>query len=198
MKAARLNPMSQQAALRAELRNDADNAKTPFTLSLHDGVVSYVFTDPPQELQLVLGEDGSELRERVGGKAVAPARYDQKLRGSAITYEDLALRLLYWPKPKLLGEDWIRTFKAWKIQVQAPRGQSQYGVAIIWIAQESGAVLRIDGFGRDGKLAKRFEMLSGQKIDGRWMLKTMRVETYDPKTGEVSDRTYLKVLGAAK
>ncbi len=195
--AARLSPMSQQASLRAQLLGDT--GKTPFTITMDRGIVNYTFTDPDQEIQLVLGEDSSELRERRGGKAAAikPARYDEKVRGTPITFEDLALRLLYWPRPKLLGEDVVRTRKAWKLEIQAPRGQSQYGVARLWIDQQSGAALRIEGYGMDGRIMKRFEMTSAQKINGQWMLKKMRVESYDPSTHKIMDRTYLEVLGAA-
>jgi hypothetical protein len=198
LRIARLNPMSQEAKLDARLRND--DGKIPFTITLDRGVVSYDFHNPDQTIQLVLGENSSELRERAGGKSaeVKSARYDEKVRGTPITYEDLALRLLYWPKPKLIGEDVIRTRPAWKLEIQAPRGQSQYGVARLWIDKESGAALRIEGYDRNGYLMKRFEVISGQKIHGQWMLRTMRVESYDPQTHKVADRTYLEVIGDAK
>jgi hypothetical protein len=198
MRMARLNPMSQQAKLAGKIENE--DGKTPFTLSLQNGVVSYDFQNPDQEIQLVLREDGSELRERLDGKPVKPARYDQKVRGTAITYEDLALNLLYWPKPKIVDEETIRLVKCWVIEVQAPRGQSQYGVARLWIDQKSGAVIRIIGYDMKGLKKKGFEMISGQKIDGRWMLKTMRVDTYDPATQKPIDdeRTQLTILGDAK
>ncbi|HEY8900403.1 MAG TPA: outer membrane lipoprotein-sorting protein [Chthoniobacterales bacterium] len=197
LRAARLSPMSQQETLRGELSGDA--GKTPFILALENGVVSYTFTNPDQQIQLVLGEDSSELRERKGGKTseIKPARYDEKVRGTPITFEDLALRFLYWPRPKLLGEEMVGVRKAWKLEVQAPRGQSQYGVARLWIDEESGAALQIEGYGMDGRILKRFKVISPQKINGKWMLKTMRVETYDPKTHQIVDRTYLKVLGEA-
>lgn len=197
MRSARLNPMSQQANLAAQLVTD-EGAKTPFTISLQNGVVNYDFQNPDQQIQLVLGEESSELRESSGGKAVKPARYDQKVRGTPITYEDLALKQLYWPKPKIIGEETIRLMKCWRIEIQAPRGQSQYGVVRLWIDEKSGAVLRINGYDSKGQKVKTFEMISGQKIDGRWMLKTMRVESYDPQTQKVVDRTYLKVLGESK
>lgn len=200
MQAARSSTMGQQADLRAQLRTD--DGRTPFTISLHDGVVSYTFTNPDQQIQLSLGKSGSELRERMGGKtgAVKPARYDEKVRGTAITYEDLALKLLYWPRPKLLGEENVSLMKAWKIEMQAPRGESQYAVARVWIGKDNGAVLKIEAFNKDGRRVKLFVMTSGQPISGRWMLKTMRVEPYDPNTGKVIDdeRTYLDVLGEIK
>ncbi|MDD5200561.1 MAG: outer membrane lipoprotein-sorting protein [Terrimicrobiaceae bacterium] len=198
LRAARLGATDQQTTLRAQLRNDA--GRTPFTISQDHGVVSYTFTNPDQQIQLALGGGASELRERKGGSTakVTPARYDEKVRGTAITYEDLALRLLYWPNPKLLGEETMILRKAWKLEIQAPKGESQFAATRLWIDQQSGAALQIEGYGPDGRILKRFKVISPQKINGKWMLRTMRVETYDPGTHKVTDRTYLEVLGEEK
>ena len=51
------------------------------------------------------------------------------------------------------------------------------------------------GYNKDGRLLRRFEVVSAQKIDGQWMLKQMRVETLDPESRKVLNRTYLEVLG---
>ena len=157
----------------------------------------YFFKGPEQELILELEEESSSLFERVGGKTapVRPARFDDSVRGTGITYEDLSLRFLYWKNPKLLGEETIRSRKAWKIELQAARASSQYGVARLWIDQQSGALLRIEGYNREGQLLRRFEVVSAQKIGGQWMLKQMRVETLDPETRKIRNRTYLEVLG---
>jgi negative regulator of sigma E activity len=117
------------------------------------------------------------------------------VRGAGITYEDLSLKFLYWKNPKLLGEETIRSRKAWKIEIQAAGASSQYGLARLWIDQQSGALLRIEGYNRDGKLLRRFEVVSAQKIDGQWMLKQMRVESLDPQSKKILNRTYLEVLG---
>ena len=192
--AARVNPLGQSISLKAQLRTDS--ATTPFQIVVDDAV-RYRFENPEQELILELHDDSSSLSERVGGKTapVRPARFDDPVRGAGITYEDLSLRFLYWKNPKLLGEETIRSRKAWKIELQAARASSQYGVARLWIDQESGALLRIEGYNKDGKLFRRFEVISAQKIDGQWMLKQMRVETVDPETRKIRGRTYLEVLG---
>jgi Outer membrane lipoprotein-sorting protein len=194
LRAARLNPVGQKISLDARLR--AGSVSTPFQIAVDDAI-HYRFENPEQELILKLGEDSSSLLERLGGKTapVKPARYDDPVRGSGITYEDLFLRFLYWKQPKLLGEDTIRSRKAWKIELQAWGTSSQYGVARLWIDQESGALLRIEGYNREGKLLRRFEVVSAQKIDGQWMLKQMRVETLDPESSKITKRTYLEVLG---
>ena len=194
LRAARLNPVGQKISLDARLRSASGS--TPFRIVVDDAI-RYRFENPDQELILELREDSSSLSERSGGKTapVKPARYDDSVRGTGITYEDLFLRFLYWKRPKLLGEESVRSRKAWKIELQAWGTSSQYGVARLWIDQESGALLRIEGYNRDGKLLRRFEVVSAQKIDGLWMLKQMRVETLDPQSGKTVDRTYLEVLG---
>ena len=43
------------------------------------------------------------------------------------------------------------------------------------------------------EVAKRFEVISAQKIDNRWFLKQMRVEELEPGTSKVQARTYLEI-----
>jgi hypothetical protein len=194
LRAARINPLGQNLALKAQLRTDSGT--TPFQIIV-DSSVRYRFENPDQELILELRDDSASLSERVGSKTapIRGARFDDPVRGTGITYEDLSLGFLYWKDPKILGEETIRTRKAWKIELQAGRNSSQYGVARLWIDQESGALLRIEGYNKDGRLHRRFEVISAQKIDGQWMLKQMRVETLEPETGKIVNRTYLEVLG---
>ena len=41
----------------------------------------------------------------------------------------------------------------------------------------------MEDYDHAGKLSKRFEVVSAQKIEGRWYLKQMRVEAIDPSIG---------------
>ena len=193
--AARMNPVGQEVALRAQLR--AGSVKVPFLLEVRTGAVRYLFENPSEEIQLRLEENGSVLEEvKTGGASpVAVARLDDSVRGGLITYEDLALKFLYWKNPKLLGSETVRSREAWKIEVLAPADSSQYGAVRVWIDKASAALLRIEGYDREGKLAKRFEVVSAQKIDGQWMHKQMRVERIDPATRKTTGITYLEVLG---
>lgn len=53
--------------------------------------------------------------------------------------------------------------------------------------------MRMEGYDSNGKLAKRFEVVSTQKIDNRWFLKQMRVDEMQPDTNKVQSRTYLEI-----
>ncbi|MEI8294180.1 MAG: outer membrane lipoprotein-sorting protein [bacterium] len=193
--AARMNPMGAGIVLDAQLR--AGSVKVPFTIEVGEGAVRYGFTEPRQDILLRLGENESTLEERRGDtKTTVPiSKFDDSVRGGLIAYEDLALRFLYWKNPRLLGTEAVRSRDAWKIEIPAPRGGSQYGVVRVWIDKASAALLRIEGYDLDGRLVKRFEVVSAQKIDGQWMLKQMRVERIDPETRKTTGITYLEVLG---
>ena len=194
LRAARVNPLGNPIVLDAQLR--AGGVKVPFQIAVRDGKISYVFDNPPQEILLGLGEDSSTLEERRGGKTrpVTPARYDDSVRGGLLTYEDLALRFLYWKNPKLLGEETVGPRSAYKIEIPAPPA-SEYGTVRVWVDKSQGALMKIEGYDREGRRSKNFSVNSVQKIDGQWMLKQMRVEKIDPATGKVALRTYLEVLG---
>jgi hypothetical protein len=197
LKAARTNPLGQPVVLSAQLR--ANGTKVPFQIAVRDGKISYIFESPSQEILLGLGEEESTLEERKGGKTqpVAPARFDDPVRGGLLTYEDLAMRFLYWKNPNLLGEEKIGPSTAYKIEIPAPPSATAYGVMRVWVDKNTGALTKIEGYDRKGRLSKKFTVVSVQKIDGQYMLKSMSVERIDPQTRKVALRTYLEILGKA-
>lgn len=189
----RLQQAQQQIDLRGQLRQDT--MIVPFHLVQEGSIVRYIFTDPNETLQLRLGANSSRLDDitRSGSTRISGGRLDDPVRGTAITYEDLALKFLYWPNARVIGADNIRTRNCWRIQLQASANDSQYGSILLWVDKDSGTLMRMETFDRSGKLAKRFEVVSAQKIEGRWFLKQMRVEAIDPQTKRVTARTYLEI-----
>ena len=195
LQAARLSPTSSPAVLRARIRGEGPS--TPLTISLKDRIIRYTFTNPDQTIILELDPDETKLSEKISGvvKTIARQHLHDPVRDTGVTYEDLSLGFLYWPRPVLQGEETIKTRAAWKIDLQAPAGEALYGVARVWIDKESGAILRIEGYDKSGLLLRRFEIISAQKIDGLWMLKQMRIESFLPGNPDPVSRRYLEVLG---
>ena len=73
---------------------------------------------------------------------------------------------------------------------------SEFAVVRVWLDKASGALLRIEGFDWEGRLLRRFEVVSGQRIDGQWMLKQMRIERFGPdSSSRPLGRSYLEILG---
>lgn len=189
----RLQQAQQQLELQGQLR-EGDKV-IPFRLIQTGPVIRYAFSDPDEALQLRLGDSDSRLEEvtREGVEKITAAQFDHKVRGTGVTYEDLALKFLYWPDARVTGENSIRTRNCWKVELKAPSRQSQYSNVYLWVDKNSGALMRMDGFDWKGQLAKRFEVVSAQKIEGRWFLKQMRIEEFDPGSGKVKTRTYLEI-----
>ncbi len=197
LRAARVNPLGKPVVLDAQLR--AGEIKVPFQIAVRDGKISYRFENPPQEILLVLGNDDATLEERKGGRTrpVAPARFDDSVRGGLLTYEDLAMRFLYWKNPRLLGEEKVGPGTAFKIEIPAPAAATEYGAVRVWVDKSQGALMKIEGYDREGRLSKKFTVVTVQQIDGQWMLRQMRVERMDPATRQPALRTYLEILGKA-
>lgn len=183
----------QQGVLHARLRERSH--ATPFRIVWEAGTIRYEFSHPDQTLLLKLGEKSAELWEQKGAKTspITVGRFNQPVRGTSVTYEDLAWRFLYWPNPIIVGEDNLHRRPAWVLQVQSPGRSSRYGGVRIWIDKEAGVLLRMEGFDSQGRFLKRFEVVSAQKVKGRWFLKEMRIEECDPATKKITSRAYLDV-----
>jgi outer membrane lipoprotein-sorting protein len=180
--------------LRGRLRL-ADGTVIPFQLRLRGPRITYEFDNPKEALTLELGEGGSQLRDetKAGTQRVTGTRLLQPVRNSDLTYEDLSLRFIYWNRATIEAEQPVKTLACWVILVQPTSGESQYGSVRLWVQKEGGALMRAEGFDRQGGLLKRFELVSGQKINGKWWLKQMRIERFDPQTHRVLSRTYLEI-----
>jgi hypothetical protein len=187
----RLRQSQQQIDLQGQLRQE--EKIVPFRLVQNGPVIRYIFNNPDETLQLRIGANDSRLVEitRTGSEKIT--RLNEPVRGTAITYEDLALKFLYWPDARVTGSDFIRTRNCWKMQLQAPARDPQYGSILLWVDKDSGTLMRMEGYDSAGKLIKRFEVVSAQKIEERWYLKQMRVEKLDPKSNKVAARTYLEI-----
>lgn len=183
--------------LKGKLRDDATGNTSPFTLTMSDNVIRFVFTTPPKEsINLDLKENSTTLtRVTASGKVEMPASlYAEKVRGTAINYEDLSMRFLYWPNAKLLDEDAKISFqKCWLVRVQNPDNRGPYGWVDLWIDKKSGAMLKMEAWNRSAKKLKQFLVRKGQKYKDAYILKQMRVYSYDPDTGKEIAVTYMEI-----
>jgi hypothetical protein len=189
----RMLETQQQLDLDGQLRQE--QTAIPFHLKQTGPLIRYSFSNPDEVLQLRLGENSSrlDLVSPSGSEKISPAKLTERIRGTAVTYEDLALKFLYWPDGSVVGEENVRTRRCWKLHLRPPSRDSQYSNVFIWVDQANGALMRMEGYDWTGRLAKRFEVVSAQKIDNRWFLKQMRIEQLQPGTTKVQARTYLEI-----
>jgi hypothetical protein len=189
---ARAAQTGQERTLAGHLRVQSTGEIVPFTLALAGDTISYQFKD--DTIVLRLGENGSQLLEAAHGdmQKVSPARYDKPVEGTDITYEDISLKFLYWPKAKIDGSETVDGLNCWKLHLE-PGGQpSAYAAVELWVSKRTGTFLQGEGYDSGGKLVKRFKAISGQTDpQGGWMLKKMRIETMGKAEGE--SITYLEI-----
>ena len=191
---ARSAQASQQRTLPGHLRVQSTGVKIPFTLVLNGNEIRYEFKD--SAILLRLGENNSQLLEAAHGDLtkVSAARYDSPVKGTDLTYEDLSLKFLYWPKAKIDGSETVDALNCWKLHLE-PAGQpSAYSVMLLWVSKRTGAFLRGEGYDASGKLVKAFKVIGGQHDPSGgpgYILKKMRIETLAP--GKPASITYLEI-----
>jgi hypothetical protein len=185
LEAARMNQTDQHRTFKGQLRNGPTTI--PFRLIFDGPEVRYEFSKPEETLVLKFGENSSKLELVRPGDRQRVTALNQKVRNTDISYEDLALRFLYWPNATLEGQQTVMTRRCWKLHLEpAARDDSQYGMVLLWVEQESGALLRAEGYDKAGLLSKRFEVRS---------TKQMRIEQMEKGRATDKTPTYLEIEG---
>lgn len=198
LRAVRMAQTGQEWNLTGQLR--VGSVKHPFKLAVAKGAIRYEFTDTGDTLTLRLGEKGSTLEETKGGKSsrVTAAKFNQPVFDTDLSYEDLALRFLYWPEAKVIGDDAIVAHSCWKVEVRpAEKDDSQYTRAVLWIGKDDGALMKAESYDARDKWARRFTVRSVMKRDGLWLLKQMRIESAAGRSADPKP-TYLEIEDITK
>ncbi|HXC61672.1 MAG TPA: outer membrane lipoprotein-sorting protein, partial [Nitrospiria bacterium] len=153
------------------------------------------FTNPPETIKLQLTDSGSVLSDEkaAGQQILSGSRLSEPVRGTDISYEDLSLRFIYWKNARDEGEQRVRAITCSIVLVQPSARNTEYGSVRLWIAKDRGALIKAEGYNWQGKPIKRFEVISGQQIEGRTIFKQIRIERLDPQSGKVVSRTYLEL-----
>ncbi|MGB8355306.1 MAG: outer membrane lipoprotein-sorting protein [Chthoniobacteraceae bacterium] len=192
----RQNQMGQHRVLDGQLQHG--ETVVPFRLTMDEGEITYQFFNPDEALVLHLNDKGSQLEEvtkKGTERVVTAAQYDKSIRGTDISYEDLAMRFLYWPVAKIAGEEIMVGRNCWKLRVEPGSGKnSQYGYVMLWIEKQSGALAQVETYDRSGNLAKRFKVTDVQRAEGGgYILKKMRIQRMvDGKPADPTP-TYLEI-----
>lgn len=177
--------------------------KTPFQLTLEPNHVRFSFSDPAQIIHLSMSGDKAYLKEVVKGSdaPIADSRYSEEIRGTDVTFEDLAMRFLYWPNPVIHKlSDQVKGRDCWWVRVRNPDGIGSYATVDIWVDKASGGLLKMIGYNAQGGAIKRFTVVGGKKIKDVWMVDEMRIEKLEPTSSGAKSisKTYLEILKAVE
>jgi hypothetical protein len=171
----------------------------PYRMSMEGPSIRFDFPnaagDEPRSVSLKFGEKDVTLQvQSAAGKPKTPV-FEEELYGMGVTYEDLAMRFLYWPTAAIEGEErMLLVSKCWKIRVLRPPGsRSLYKDVLVWVSQSNGAFLKSEAYAEDGSLLRRMTVRSLQSIGQGTTLRQLRVESPAQKPGQ--SPTYLDVDG---
>jgi hypothetical protein len=87
---------------------------------------------------------------------------------------DFGLEFLHWPNPKHVKTEMRHSRPCYVIETINPHPeQGGYARVLSWIDTEYGGLIRADGYTKDGKLLKEFQIKEFKRIEGRWQLKSV-------------------------
>jgi hypothetical protein len=197
LKAARVAQSDMNFKFTGQLRNVSGSKKIPFLLTIAKGATTYEFLDTGDSITLRLGEKDSKLEEKVGGKTqkVTPAKFDDLVRDTNVTYEDLGLRFLYWPDAKVVDDDVVAARPSWKVIMTPPAGaKSQYAKVEAWFAKADNALMRMEAFDPAGKRVRKYIVRSFMKRDNFWFLQQLEISSGSGS----KNMTYLELQDVVK
>lgn len=109
----------------------------------------------------------------------------QSVMGSDLSYEDLMedrkLTRLY--AARVIGEEEYDGRTCWVLELTSKEEDVAYHSRKIWVDKERFVSLKEDRFAKSGKLLKRTEVKDVQRMEGRWIPKTIVFKDM-LKTGE--------------
>lgn len=158
--------------------------KTPFSLFLRGKNIQFALDGGKERFHLRLEADRQDLLELdANGKTKKfPAqKIIQAIANTEVSYEDLAMKFLYWPNPAIAGEDKINRQDCWRIHMVNPEKSGRYREVSVWVSKRHRALIRVIGYGpRPAAVAlKQFEITKLMKVNDVYTLKTMKVTSFD-------------------
>lgn len=103
----------------------------------------------------------------------------QSISGTDLTYEDLSMRFLYWPKPALKGSGLVGIHGCYIIDVYNPDQRGNYGVCRLWIHKKAAALMQVEAFNWKGKKIKTFKVSELMRVGEDYTIEKMKVETIE-------------------
>ena len=196
LKTARFVTTLQHQDLKGYIRKG--ETKFPVGLYLRGQDIQLSYTRPNKgkdiRFHMRLGENRYDLFELADGKTV---RFPEKKLGEPIektdlSYEDLAMRFLYWPGGQVDGLEKVKGQDCWVVRLVNPTQTGRYVQVRVWVHKKSQALMQVVGYDKGGKPLKRFAVTDVMKVGDSYTLRRMRVDSVDPVQNRVVGMTYLE------
>jgi len=196
LKGARQVAVLQHQSLNGHIKKNGK--KTQVALFLQGEDIQFQVADSEkrswEKFHMKLGENQFNLYEFSGAKAKAfpSSKLSQPIRSSDLTYEDLAMRFLYWKNATVVDQEKVQGQSCWKLRLINPTKAGDYKIVYAWIHQKAGALMQVVGYNAAGKPLKRFQITKLMRVGDDYTLRTMRVDSIDPASNKSHGVTYLE------
>jgi len=197
LKTARFVATQQQVDLVGTIRKDRRKITVGLFLRGEDIQLSYTQPGTKKEVRFHMRLEPAQydlFEVAPGGEAVRfpDAKLGKAIEGTDLSYEDLAMRFLYWPNGIVEGVDKIGLQECWQLRMANPTGKGRYAQVRVWVHKKSNALMQVVGYNAKGQPLKRFVVTNIMKVGDTWTLERMRVDSVDPVANKVTGNTYLE------
>ncbi len=118
------------------------------------------------------------------------ARLGTPFFDSDLTVEDVAENFWYWPVRTRVGEEAVGANNCVIVNLRPPPGYTgSYSAIKAWLSPELAIALRLEQFGRDGRLAKRISLYRELRLNDRWVPAIATAEPAGGRTRTVFEGT---------
>ncbi|MFC1498596.1 outer membrane lipoprotein-sorting protein [Verrucomicrobiota bacterium] len=111
-----------------------------------------------------------------------------QIQNTDISWTDLSLSFLWWEGGTVTGTELLRGQSCFVVEVPrladktdhrtASSAGGQYAKVILWIDKKLHMILQAEGYDSNNRLIRRLWVKSFKKINERWMIKDMEIQSY--------------------
>lgn len=150
-------------------------------------------TDRKDQLKIRYSTGGSGscfLKKGQGEWESSVGTLFKQIQDTNVSWADLALYFLWWDQDEFIGIDSVKGRECYVVVVspspitdatlkedQDVTGSAVYRRVKLWIDSKAFMVLRAEGYDGKGDLMRRLTVRSLKKINERWMIKEMEIES---------------------
>lgn len=186
--------LQNEQTLHGEIRKRGKKS-IPLSLFLRGEDIQFALNGGAERFHLRLDKDDQQLFEIIDGNTrdFPPAKVSQSIGGTDVSYEDLALKFLYWDDPRIVGQQRLNGEDCWRLHVVNPEKNGRYREVSVWVTKKQRALMRVVGYGPRPEAVplKQFEITDVMEVNDAYTVKTMKVTAFN-KERRVAGITYLE------
>jgi ATP-dependent Lon protease len=103
----------------------------------------------------------------------------EPIEGTDLAWMDLSLAFLWWPDGVTRGTEEVKGRECYVLDIPAPAGDFAGCSGVrVWIDPRISILLRAEAYGMEDQKLRRLEVKSFRKINDRWFIKDIEVQSY--------------------